>query len=573
MHLKDKQKFINWRVHFLMVIVFLVALYILSQLFVLQVLKYDIYEALAQAQYKSNISLLPKRGEIFIEDLYSDQLYPLATNRELWVCWVVPKQIQNPDNAASKLASILDLPEKEIIKKLSKPGDPYEVLKHKLTEETAQKIKELKIRGVGLTPENWRYYPEGAFASHLLGFVGYSGGKRKGQYGVEGYYNKVLEGSAGFLSSERDVKGRWIAVGQRNFTPAQDGDDLVLTIDHTIQFTAEEKIREAVNRFGADGGSIIVMDPRSGAITALANSSSFDPNNYSEVAGLNVFLNPAIHYLFEPGSVFKPITMAAALDTGSVTPETLYEDKGVVSLDGYNIRNSDGRAHGFKTMTEVLEESLNTGAIFVLERTGKSTFLRYVRDFGFDVPTGVDLEGEAEGDISNLSVKNDINYATASFGQGISVTPMELIVAISAIANDGKLMQPYIVDKFIHHNGTISKTEPKMVRQVISPKTANCLAAMMVSVVRNGYGKKAGVDGYNVAGKTGTAQVPNIEGRGYSDKTIHTFVGFGPVPNPRFVIFIKLDNPKGIRFASDSVAPVFRELAEFLFSYYQIPPE
>ena len=573
MRFKNKFNFVNWRVHFLTAIVFLISISILGRLFTLQVLEYDIYEASAQAQHESGVDLSPKRGEIFISDLYSNDLYPLATNKKFWICWAVPKQISNSNEAASKIFSILDISEEEIKKKLSKSEDPYEILKRKLNNEKARKIKELNIKGIIVNPELWRYYPEGAFASHITGFVGYNGEKRKGQYGIEGYYNEILEGSSGFLKSELDAKGRWIAVGKRYLDPAQDGTDLVLTIDRVIQFVAEEKIKEAVNRFGADDGLIIIMDPKTGAINTLANYSSFDPNNYSEAESLNVFLNSAIHSLFEPGSVFKTITMAAALDTGSVTPQTTYEDKGVVSLDGYNIRNSDGKAHGIKTMTQVLEDSLNTGAIFAEEQTGKKSFLKYIHDFGFGIPTGIDLEGEASGDISNLSVKSDINYATASFGQGISVTPIELITAISAIANDGKLMQPYIVDKFIHSDGAIDNVEPKIIRQVISSKTANLLSAMMVSVIKNGYGNKAGVDGYNIAGKTGTAQVSNRERRGYSDETIHSFIGFGPVSNPKFAILVKLDNPKGIRFSSDTAAVVFRDMAEFLLNYYQIEPE
>jgi cell division protein FtsI/penicillin-binding protein 2 len=333
-------------------------------------------------------------------------------------------------------------------------------------------------------------------------------------------------------------------------------------------------LEKLIEKWGADGGSVIIMDPATGAIKAIASKPDFDPNRYFEEEDLNVFLNPATQIQFEPGSVFKLITMAAALDSGKVAPSTYYEDEGVVHVDGYNIRNSDLKAHGRKTMTNVLELSLNTGAIFAQQQTGKEVFEKYIKDFGFGFPTGIELEGERGGDLSNLeNKKTDVNFATASFGQGIAVTSLQIITAVSAIANNGKLMQPYIVDKFIHSDGSETETEPEVVRQVISPQTANRLSAMMISVIKNGYGKQAGVSGYNIAGKTGTAQIPSKEKRGYSDETIHSFIGFGPVPDPRFVILIKLDKPKGISFAADSTSPAFGELAKFLLNYYQVLPE
>jgi len=570
----QKREIFQWRIHFLMGVLFLIAAIIVWRLIVLQIFQHNIYAKLASGQRTFYSELFPKRGEIFVSDLHSEQIYPLAVNKELEMLYAVPRQIENSKETAEQLSSILEISKEEILTKLDKPNDPYEVIKHKLNKETSEKIRNLDIKGLYLTPEIWRYYPEGDLLSHTLGFVGFIDHKRKGQYGIEGYYDELLQGKSGFLEAERDTVGRWISISDRNMEAAKDGDDLVLTIDRTIQFKTEEIIKKLIERWKAKSGSIIVIEPSTGAVRAIACEPNFNPNKYFEEENLNIFLNPIIQSQFEPGSIFKLITMAAALDSGAVTPSTYYEDKGIVYVDGYNIRNSDLKAYGKQTMTQVLEKSLNTGAIFAQKKTGKDIFEKYVRDFGFGVPTGIGLAGERGGNLENLeSKKSDVNYATVSFGQGIAVTPLQIITAVSAIANDGKLMQPYIVKKFIHFDESETKVEPKMIRQVISSQTANRLSAMMVSVIKNGYGRQAGVAGYNIAGKTGTAQIPCQDKRGYSDETIHSFVGFGPIPNPKFVILIKLDNPQGVRFAADSISPAFGKLAKFLLNYYQIPPE
>ncbi|MDP1629603.1 MAG: penicillin-binding transpeptidase domain-containing protein, partial [bacterium] len=267
----------------------------------------------------------------------------------------------------------------------------------------------------------------------------------------------------------------------------------------------------------------------------------------------------------------KPITMAAGIDSGRVSPETIYEDKGELKFGGYTIKNYDGKARGVVNMIRVLEESLNTGAVFVQQELGKNLFRQYIKDFGFDEKTGIDLPGEVKGKISGLSGSQDVNFATASFGQGIAVTPLELIRAIAALANGGKLMRPYIVEKIDYGKGRIEEIAPKVERQVISGQTSAKISAMMASVVKNGQAKRAQIEGYLIAGKTGTAQVPG-PGGGYSSETIHNFVGFAPAFNPRFVILVKLDKPKGVRYAEGSAGPVFRDLTKFILDYYQIPP-
>ena len=287
---------------------------------------------------------------------------------------------------------------------------------------------------------------------------------------------------------------------------------------------------------------------------------------------MSVFLNSSIHNVYEPGSIQKPITMAIGLDLGKISPSTTYIDKGIIKIDGWTIRNSDGKSNGKQNMTQVLEKSLNTGSIFIQQQTEKGDFYNYLKLFKLNELTGIEIKGEAKGNLSNLDDRKDISYATASYGQGISVTPLAILTAISSFANDGKLMKPYIVSEFIGADGYSEKNEPRVVSQVVSPKTASLVSAMMISVIRNGHAKQAGVSGYKLAGKTGTAQIPKKDGRGYEeDKTIHTFVGFGPIPNPKFSILVKLDSPANAPYAADTVAAVFSELSRELINYYNIP--
>lgn len=562
---------------------FLVGGGIISRLFSLQILEYNFYTALAQNQHEIYRELFPERGEIFIQDLgglkqnHQEQYYPLAINKEFQQVYLVPKDIPEEikEKLADDLARLLDLDKEIILERINKKDDPYEPLKHKVPEEIAEQIKKMNISGLKLAPETWRYYPYGQAISHLSGFVGTVGEKKLGQYGLEEYYDNELKGEPGLLIGEKDVAGYWIPSLSQQFKPAQDGSQLILTIDQNIQFKTVKELNQAVERWQAEEGTIIVLEPKSGAIRAMANWPSFDPNEYNKVEDIKLFLNSAIQKTYEPGSVFKPITMAAGLDTHKVTPETSYEDKGVVVIKNTPIRNAAEKVYGRSTMTQVLEKSINTGAVFVQQKLGSSAFRDYVRKFGFGELNQIDLTGEVAGDISNLYSNREINLATASFGQGISVTPLQLISAISAIANQGKLMQPFLVEKIKKPDNPDNQkiiTEPKIIRQVISTEAANDLIRMMVNVVENGHAKAAKIAGYDVAGKTGTAQVPDPETGGYSDKTIHTFVGFAPAFEPKFIILIKLNNPQGVQFAESSVVPVFKNLADYLVNYLEIAP-
>lgn len=391
-----------------------------------------------------------------------------------------------------------------------------------------------------------RFYPLGSLTAQVLGFVGYRGHDRVGQYGVESYYDDVLNSTSGA--------------------------DLVLTIDPTIQSYAETKLGEVMKKYSSSRGTVIVQDPATGAIFAMASSPSFDPNRYQDFS-LDRYLNPAVQEEYEPGSSMKAITMAAALDAGVVTPDMTYEDTGLLEINGYPIRNYNNEANGIQTMRQVLEKSLNTGAVFAQRRTGNDAFLNYVVGFGFGQKTGVDLAGEADGTISNLYQPQQVNFSTAAFGQGVAVTSLQLINAYSAIANGGKLMRPYVVKEIVHAGGAVTATKPKILGVPIKERTAATLTSMLVGVVDRGF-DKGQVTGYDVAGKTGTAQIPDKKNGGYleGDKYIHDFVGFAPAYAPRFTILIKIEKPQGIKFASRSLSPVFADIAGFLLRYFKIPP-
>ncbi len=566
----------EWRLFLIVLLVFLCASGIIARLFSLQVIKHNFYSALAKSQHQLFKNLVPERGEIYFYSAQDNSYLPAAINRRLYLVYVVPRSLSKKDNLeeiADKLANLLSLDKDYILERLKKHNDPYEPLKHKVEHETVKEIEKLKLPGVGFSPEIERYYPFGKLAAQVIGFLGYKQDKKVGQYGLENYYESELKGTPGYILADKDTRGFWISVGDFKIQPAKNGDDLYLTIDENIQYIIEKELSEAVEKWSADSGTIIVMDPQTGAIKGLANWPTFNLNNYSQVEDISWYLNSAIQSFFEPGSVFKPITMAAALNEGKITPQTTYNDLGRIKIGGYIISNVDGKSYHHQTMTQVLEKSLNTGAVFVEQCLKKEVFREYVKKFGFGQQLGIDLSGEVKGDISNLDVFRDINFATASFGQGIAVTPLQMISAFSAIANGGKLMRPFVVQKIVHNDGSFIETKPKIIRQVISERTANQLNAMLISVVENGYGRPARIKKYYIAGKTGTAQVPDLEKGGYSDKTIHTFIGFGPAFNPKFVILVKLDNPKGIRFAADSVSPVFKRIAEYLLNYYNIPPE
>lgn len=573
-HSGDKSGF-DTRLFLLIFFIFAIAGVMFFRLYGLQVFARDYYMGLADNQHYILKNIFPERGEIFFKDKNNNdqKSFPAAINKKSQLVYVVPFEAENIDELAGEIAKNLSMDENEIREKLKNKKSMYSVIKKRISQEEAEKIQKIKRKGVYLAEDVFRYYPAQDLASNVLGFVGWKENSLEGRYGIESYFEDKLKGEQGKISHKKDNSGGWIPFEEKEIVLAQNGDDLFLTIDHIIQYETEKILAGAVEKFGAKKGLAIVMDPKSGQILSLANYPSFNPNEYNKVENLENFKNLAGE-TYECGSVFKGITLASAIDNGKINAETTYIDTGTVNISGYNIKNSDLKSYGLQTMTQVLEKSLNTGSIYAEKLLGNKFFFDYVKRFGFGEKTGLDLPGENSGDLSNLeNNKKDIQFFTASFGQGITVTPIQLISAYNVFANGGMLLKPQIVEKISHKNGTDELLQTQEIKKVISQDTANQISQMLESVVENGHGKRAGVPGYKVAGKTGTAQVASETQRGYEEgSSIGTFVGFAPVENPQFSILVRLDNPKNVEWAESSAAPVFGELMKFLLSYRNIEP-
>ncbi len=551
-------------------VVVLVASVIGWKLFMVSYVRHTLYSQTAQAQ-SENISNVMVRGNIYAQDpATTDGTYLLATNKKFAVAYAIPSSVTEPVLAAEKLHIVLGVETSALLKVLNAKSSGTKVLARRLTEQQVTAVKALGIKGIGVQYETDRYYPSGSLLATVLGFLGYGSNGREGQYGIEGYFNEELSGTVDVTKESSGNFFSKLMTPSSHSIDAPRPADVVLTIDRNIQAYAEERLEAVLAQWHASGGTVIIEEPKTGKILAMVDRPDFDPNNYS-AANPSAYINRGVQSIFEPGSSFKPITMAAGLDMGKVTPATTYTDPGVIDIGGFKIHNFDNASHGTVSMTTVLEKSLNTGVAFVEGLLGQDNFLNYVVNFGFGQQTGIDLPGESNGNIANLYSGRQINFVTASFGQGLAVTPIQLISAYAALANGGKLMKPYVVDHVRYEGGKTEVTQPEVVAIPISEKTSDKIKTMLVSVVDNGF-DKARIKGYDIAGKTGTAQIPDGKG-GYEEGTfIHDFLGFAPASDPRFVILIKMDRPQGITFAADSLSPTFRELAQFLINYYNIPP-
>lgn len=545
----------NLRINLITLFVLILFAFLGYRLVNLQLLNRGMWRALAQGQQTFFTQARGSRGEIYFQG--KKRLVPAAVNKPSTFCFASPQKVKDKKKTASSLSGILDLEKEEIVERLSRGGQ-FAPLQHNLSEEKANKIKALELGGVFLQREQSRTYPQEKLASQVLGFLDSEG---NGQYGLEEYYNEGLKGREGFLKGEKGSRGNLIFNKQSTL---KQGSDLTLTIDYNIQYKAQQLLQKAAEDLNIRGGSIVVMDPNTGEVMAMANYPSFDPNKYSE-AEMEVFKNAAIQNLYEPGSVFKPLTMSAALNEGDVSPQTSYVDTGEVKKGGYTIRNYDNEVWGKTTMTEVIERSINTGAVFVEEQLGHQDFLRYLEEFGIFEETGVDLTGEAYSQNASLKKGYVSNYATAAYGQGVEVTPIQLIRAFSSLINGGRLVKPHVVKKV---DDKVIKSEKQ--RRVISRETSSQISTMLVSAVENGLCSHAYVPGYFVGGKTGTALISwtsmGRNKKGYSEQTWESFMGFAPAFNPKFVALVKLDNPDtGV--AGYSATPMFQKLAKYILNY------
>lgn len=555
----------QWRFYVVTAIFLLIASFIFWRLYSLQILKHAEFSQKAAAQIrasekiKNNLQYL--RGSIFFQDKEGN-LIPVAVNKTFYEVFAVPKELEDKVAVAKFFSQKYNLSYEDLMVKFSKTNSLYEPILKKIEVDDYRLIQKENFKGVYLKEYIGRYYPYQKFASQLLGYVKNDVNDFHGQYGLEKYYDK-------YLSNQKFSNNIIDFLSLDNLLYKRNNYDVIASIDFNIQKKSEDLLVDYVKKWEAEGGSVVVMDPRSGKVLALANYPNFDPNNYWEY-DLSFFDNPVVQYVYEPGSVFKIITVAAGLDSKRITPKTEYYDNGEVVVNGKKIQNWDLKAHGLVNVYEIIANSLNTGAAFLEKLIGHDIFHQYVLKFGFDEKTGIDLPNEVSGNISNLKSFNDIYFATASFGQAISVTPIEMINAFAAIANNGKMMKPFVVEKIVNTEGEekiINK--PTVKKEVIQEETAQQLRIIMTySVDKN---QLAAIKGYQIAGKTGTAQVP-LKGGGYSStETIQSFIGYAPAENPQFVILAKLNKPKA-PLAGQTVVPMFKELTQFILNYYEIAP-
>lgn len=540
--------------------------FILVKLFFLQVISFESFSTLAEKQRSASIPIPASRGRIFAADGS-----PLVINEKTYGIFLEPKNITDKEKVVNILAKELDVPSASIAGKLSDNSLLWLPVAHQVDEKKKGEISAYKLDGVGFMDEIKRYYPEASMAAHLLGFVGKeSSGEDIGYFGLEGYYDQQLRGRDGRLFQEIDPAGNPILSAGRQNIPAMDGRDLKLYLDKTIQFMAERQLKNGIERYGAKGGTVIIMDPKSGGILAMASFPSYDPADFGKYRE-DLYKNPAVSSSYEPGSSFKILVMAAAINEDKVKPDTVMDENGPVTIGEYTINTWNQKYHGKITMTEVLNFSSNVGMVFVEKKMEKDIFLRYIESLGFGKPTGIDLQEETSAELRPKNKWYEIDYATASFGQGIAVTPLQMIAASATIANRGKLMEPHVVKEIKLPNGSTLSMAPKVVRQVFKQEVASILTEMMVSAVDNGETKALKPRGFRIAGKTGTAQIP-IAGHYDTQKTITSFVGFAPVDDPRFVMLVTLREPTASPWGSETAAPIFFAIAGELFSYFGISP-
>ncbi|NLC52373.1 MAG: PASTA domain-containing protein [Firmicutes bacterium] len=534
-----------------------------GRLLYIQGIKANYYQNMAEDQRLRDIRVEPMRGTIF-----DRKMNTLAFSFDTEAVYAIPYQIRDPQGDAKIIAEKLNLSEKEVYSKLTKKTS-FVWLKLKPLPEEVQKIKEARLPGVEVAQKAQRFYLQGSLAAHVLGI---SGIDNQGLEGIEKYYDQYLCGIPGSEQAEYDSKGNHIPLGERRFIDAQNGASLVLTIDQVIQYIAERELEKAVLENGAKKGAVILMDPMTGEILALANYPSFDPNHYAQYPAANR-RNWVLSDQYEPGSTFKIVTAAAALEEGIVRRDSQFFDPGFIIVEDRRLKCWRAGGHGSQTFVEAVENSCNPVFASLALRLGQQKFLQYIQAFGFGRQTGVDFPGEARGIIPPLSRIKNVELATIGFGQGISITSLQLLCALSAIANGGELLEPRLVKEIRTPDGqeVIKKFEKRTIRQVISEQTARELALILTSVVEYGSGNRARIAGYRVAGKTGTAQKPGKGG--YGQERIASFVGFAPVEDPKVAGIIILDEPQGpVKYGGVIAAPFFSSIVGDVLRYLEVEP-
>jgi cell division protein FtsI (penicillin-binding protein 3) len=546
-------------------LLFLCFLFIVGRMFQLQVLKKEALYKMAAQQHHIHIPLVPKRGTIC--DRKGNDL---AVSIEVDSVYADARKVEHVRNAAREIARILTIDREDLQKRL-KGRKSFEWIQRKISSQEAEQIKALHLSGVSFLKENRRFYPNGPLAAHVIGFVGLDS---KGLEGAEFQYDTQLNGKNQVWKMARDAMGREIALGEASYEKEDHYQNVFLTLDKQIQYVAENELNQAVQRWEAKEGFVIAMNPMTGEILAMASYPSFNPNQFLQYRSKS-WRNRAISDIFEPGSLFKVFLAAAALEEKVVSPsDAFYCENGAYRV--YDRTIHDLSKHGWLTFQKIMKHSSNIGASKVGEKLGKERFYRYISAFGFGEKTQVGLPGEGKGIVHHPRYWSPVALDTISFGQGISVTGIQLVTALSAIANGGALMRPYAVEKLTNEEGkVVRRFEPTAVRKVISEETAKKVTALLTATTgKGGTGEGAVPEGYTIAGKTGTAQKVEARSNGYlEDRFICGFMGFAPLEDPKIALLVILNEPQGAVTGGRVAAPLFKAIMEKVLPYLNVHPK
>jgi stage V sporulation protein D (sporulation-specific penicillin-binding protein) len=563
----------SFRLRIRVVIFFIVlfAILLTSRLFLVQIVNSNNYSERADRQYVTPSSNIFNRGSIFLSKR-DGSLVAGATISSGFKIAIVPKNIKDIDNTYNMLEPYLEMDKETFLRKASKKDDPYEEVAVKLNKEQATAIEEMKLDGVNIHKDSWRFYPGNNLAAHLLGFLAYKGDDRVGQYGLERHFEETLS------RPKDEVFVNFFAEVFSNISSGvseTNKGDIITYIEPLVQHTLEAELRDAMKKWNAEQAGGIIIDPMTGEIYAMVNLPDFDLNDFRRVSDIDVYRNPLVESVYEFGSVIKPLVVASALDVGVINGETKYNDEGYVVVDKKTINNFDKKGRGMVNIQDILSQSLNTGMVFIESKIGHDNFRKYMKSFGLGDKTNIDLPNEVKGLISNLDATRNLEYANASFGQGIAISPIEAVISFSALANGGNIIVPRVVKEIKYDNGLSKKTKVEYNREnVIKKETADTITQMLIKVFES-YGQgKYKLEHYSIASKTGTAQIADEKQRGYyADRHMHSFFGYYPAYEPRFLTFIFIKNPKGVRYASETLIPPFLNITKFMLNYYNIPPD
>lgn len=564
---------IRTRVVFFLVLIF--SLLLIGKLFLVQIVHSESYREKADRQYSTPSSSLFERGSVYFSRK-DGQLVSAASQALGYKITINPVKISDKEKTYSVLSSVVDIDQEDFFIKANKTNDPYEEIVGHLSKENADKISAFKMSGVSIFKEKWRFYPGENLASQTLGIVGYKGDDFSGRYGLERQYNDVLSRgkSEPYVNFFAEVFSN---INDAFFNDEPKEGDIITTIEPEVQGFLEKVLENVQQKYNVDSMGGIIMNPKDGSIYAMGTKPDFNPNDFSSIKNISLFGNPLVENVYEFGSVIKPLVMASALDAGVIKAETKYEDKGSVIVEDKEIFNFDKKGRGVVDMQEVLTQSLNTGMVYVYKKLGKEKMRDYMFAYGVKEKTGIDLPNEVRGLVSNIiSSPRDLEYANASFGQGIALTPVNTIRALASLSNGGNLVMPHVVDKIKYPNGLEKKIEYPITKTKISESTSAEITRMLVNVMDKStvQGVNSKLEHYNIAMKTGTAQIANIKGGGYyEDRHMHSFVGYLPAYDPQFIVLLYAINPKNVLYAAQTWIDPFLGMARFLVNYYEIAPD